>query len=99
MTDTKLKIAITGAAGLVGSGVVKAALAAGHSVVAIDRRRNTDVPSDSDQYTHKDVDVDDYEAYRDAVRGCTGIVHLAVVYNRHDDDGKDGGTVPQHVSC
>jgi nucleoside-diphosphate-sugar epimerase len=60
-----VKIAVTGAAGVVGSALA-ADLRRDHCVVAIDRR-GTDVP----------VDVEDLPALERAFAGCDAVVHLA----------------------
>lgn len=57
-----MKIAVTGAAGRVGTAVVDLARAEGHEVVEIDR---------------PDVDVTAYGALAAAVEGCDALVHLA----------------------
>lgn len=57
-----MKIAVTGAAGRVGSAVVDLARAEGHEVVPID------LP---------DVDVTSYEQLHRALTGCEALVHLA----------------------
>ncbi|TPG15005.1 NAD-dependent epimerase/dehydratase family protein [Pedococcus bigeumensis] len=79
-----MKIAVTGATGMVGGQVVSAALAAGHEVVAIarpdpERRGNTlrvgghDVPRAAAALT-------DTASLTRALRGCDGLIHCAAVY-------------------
>jgi nucleoside-diphosphate-sugar epimerase len=79
-------VAVTGATGRVGSGVVDLFLARGHDVVAIDRQ----VPpgwSDSHAVDAVTVDVSDYDALLGALSGCDALVHLAAIPapGRHPD--------------
>ncbi|ORX37019.1 hypothetical protein BD324DRAFT_600634 [Kockovaella imperatae] len=74
--DKSLKIAVTGGAGHVGTGVVKLALAQGHSVVAIDIGPRGKLEPQA-RYEYKQVDVVDLQAYKAAVDGCNAIIHLA----------------------
>nr|ODN93358.1 hypothetical protein L203_00629 [Cryptococcus depauperatus CBS 7841]ODO02378.1 hypothetical protein L204_01111 [Cryptococcus depauperatus CBS 7855] len=86
-TPNPVRICVTGAAGLVGSQLCQYLLSVGHSVVALDI-----VPTDSPKlairpestkrYKYIVGSAEDYEIYRDACRGCDGIVHLAAVYTR-----------------
>ena len=91
-----LLIAVTGGAGHVGTGVVRHALSEGHSVIALDRGVEGKLPP-QDRYSYKQVNVVDFEAYKAAVRGCTALIHLAAVYNQHDDEGISTDEVQQHV--
>jgi UDP-glucose 4-epimerase len=85
-----VRVAVTGAAGRLGSKVVALLIERGHSVVAIDRRAPTpDSAKDAeariapchgvgDQHTNwLLVDVSDYPSLRAAFEGCDAIVHLA----------------------
>jgi nucleoside-diphosphate-sugar epimerase len=73
-----MKIAVTGGTGRVGSAVIKLALSQGHSVVSIDRMApapealNPDVP-------FIQADITDYEAFKKAMEGCDGLVHMAAI--------------------
>lgn len=73
-----MKLAITGAGGLLGVAVTQAAIDDGHRVVALDR------PGAAGSVIHEDVhrrgvDLTDYPAVRDAVRGCDAVIHLAAL--------------------
>lgn len=79
-----MRVAVTGATGMVGGQVVSAALAAGHEVLAItrpdpDHRASTlrvaghDVPQVAAALT-------DAASLTEAFRGCDGLVHCAAVY-------------------
>lgn len=94
-----LRIAITGANGLVGSGLVALVLASGHAVLALDRAAKGLHP-ESEVYHYAQVDVSDYDAYKAEVAGwkCTAMVHLAAVFNAHDDEGNFTTQVGSHVS-
>ena len=73
-----MKIAVTGAGGLLGVAVTQAALEAGHTVVAIDRPGS--VGSVSREAVHRvDVDLTDYPAVSDAMQGCDAVIHLAAL--------------------
>lgn len=100
-----LTIAVSGSGGVIGAGVIAAALKDGHRVVAIDRSA-TSIPSDvaehSDRYESRIADLTDYESFKDALEGCDAIVHLAAVYdlkNPEDPDGPWLRRVPAHVGC
>jgi UDP-glucose 4-epimerase len=71
-----MKIAVTGANGRVGRAVVDRAAAAGHTVVAIDRR-HVDVDRDDADVIAIDADVTDYDALEQALAGCDALIHLA----------------------
>lgn len=73
-----MRIAITGANGKVGSGIVTAALAAGHEVVAIDR-----APAPAPHPGRRDIiaDLADYDGLLRAFAGCDGLIHLAAIPN------------------
>lgn len=68
-----MRIAVTGASGRIGSAVVALAFEKGHEVVAIDRR------SGGDAVEVLDIDVRDFDALLDAVRGCDALIHLAAI--------------------
>ncbi len=81
-----MQIAITGALGRVGRSVLELAVAAGHTVVAIDRAPDQlDVPDT--ELLH--VDLTDYDATERALAGCDAVVHLAAVTGP--------GRLPDHV--
>ncbi len=71
-----MKIAITGASGLLGAAVTKAALDDGHTVVALDRPGSRELVND-DAWRRIDLDLTDYPSVENAVRGCDAMIHLA----------------------
>lgn len=52
-----LKIAITGALGLLGSGITTAALSSGHSVLALDIREDGEMLNGFGETTQEDIDI------------------------------------------
>lgn len=99
---SKLKIAITGANGSVGRGVVAHALSEGHSVVAIDVAPSPPPDVKGEGYEYKSVDLKDLGAFREAIRGCDALIHLAAVYsvqNPKDPDGPLLREEPEEVGC
>lgn len=97
-----LIIAITGANGLVGQGVTRAALTAGHTVVALDiPAQGVDAFANEEGYKYHQLDATDYDRYYALVKegGCTAIVHLAATFNKFNDKGEWLSNVPSHVSC
>ena len=81
-----MKIAITGAGGMVGRAVVERALAEGHTVVGIDRAPS---PSPVAGSTSLRIDATDFESLRTALVGCEALIHLAAI----NGPGRD----PDHV--
>lgn len=79
-----MKIAITGALGIVGRATVALALEAGHSVVPIDRMRD---PAGDGKALQ--IDVTNFESLAAAIRGCDALIHLAAI----NGPGRD----PDHV--
>lgn len=77
-----MKVAITGAAGSVGRGVVDSALAAGHDVLVIDR-----IALEGSDVASVVVDTNDYSALAGALQGCDALIHLAAINGpgRHPD--------------
>ncbi len=73
-----MKIAITGAAGGLGVAVTEAALAQGHEVAALDLPGATS-PVTAGGIERVAADTTDYEAVRDAFRGCDAFVQLAAL--------------------
>lgn len=96
---TTLRIAIIGANGHVGAAVVKQALSLGHSVLALDRAPTgcPEAPA-GPAYEYRQFDATDSRAYGRELRGCTACVHLAAIYNVHDDEGKPMDDLSQAVS-
>ena len=81
-----MKIAVTGAGGMVGRAVVDTALAAGHTVVGIDRAPAAPPAGGA---TAVQIDVADFASLREALAGCEGLIHLAAI----NGPGRD----PDHV--
>ena len=79
-----MKVAVTGATGLVGGQVVAAALAAGHEVLAVARpgpdHRRTTVRIGVHSLPVATAALTDAAALRAAFRGCDAVVHCAAVY-------------------
>lgn len=71
-----MRIAVTGAGGLFGEAVTRAALDDGHTVVGLDRPGVTG-PVTDEAFLGVDLDLTDYPAVSEAVRGCDAIIHLA----------------------
>jgi UDP-glucose 4-epimerase len=71
-----MNIALTGAAGRIGSAVARAAVAAGHTVVGIDHVAPRE-PIEG--VRHLTVDVTNYEALENAMLGCRALIHLAAI--------------------
>ncbi len=69
-----MRIAVTGGSGRVGAGVVSMALAQGHEVVNIDRAPGKDPDP---RITFHQIDISDYDAFEQALRGCDALIHLA----------------------
>jgi dihydroflavonol-4-reductase len=79
-----MRLAVTGATGMVGGQVVRAALAAGHEVLAITRpdpqRRGDTVLLGGREVARAAVGLTDTGSLTRALRGCDGLVHCAAVY-------------------
>lgn len=73
-----MKIAITGASGGLGVAVTEAALAQGHTVVALDLPGATS-PVAAAGVERVEGNTTEYEAVRDAFRGCDAVVQLAAL--------------------
>ncbi len=71
-----MRIAVTGARGRVGRGVVDVALRGDHSVVGIDRPEAT-ADRSHPRLDDVDADVASYDDLEQAVRGCDALIHLA----------------------
>lgn len=76
-----MKVAVTGATGMVGGQVVQAALAAGHEVVAVARDPGPPVRCGARQVPRRVASLTDREALREALGGVDGLVHCAAVYS------------------
>ncbi|TYJ53876.1 hypothetical protein B9479_005498 [Cryptococcus floricola] len=88
-TPGPMRIAVTGALGLVGVQLCHHLLSLHHSVVAIDvlpasAPQHQIDPLNTKGYKYVQGSAEDIDGYREACRGCTGIVHLAAVYTRKE---------------
>ena len=92
-----MRIAVTGATGMVGGQVVAAALAAGHQVLAIARpdadRRRTRLTLGSHSVPVATVTLTDPTGLREALDGCDALVHCAAVYAFGDARAAEVGQV------
>jgi dihydroflavonol-4-reductase len=75
-----MRVAVTGATGLVGGWVARAALDAGHDVVAVTREGAEPVVVGATALESRPAGLEDRAALGDALRGCDGLVHCAAVY-------------------
>ncbi len=79
-----MKIAVTGATGMVGGQVVSAALAGGHDVIAITRpvpeRRDPTLRLGGHTVPQAAAALTDSTSLTRALRGCDALVHCAAVY-------------------
>ncbi|BEI91359.1 uncharacterized protein CcaverHIS019_0401790 [Cutaneotrichosporon cavernicola] len=87
---SKLTIAITGANGVIGRGVVSHALAEGHNVVAVDIAPEPHPNAGGEGYTFKSVDMMKEADFRKAIEGCDALIHLAAVYSLQNPTDPDG---------
>ena len=90
-----MRIAVTGAGGVVGRGIVLRLLSAGHDVVGLARRQPESWPSEA---TFVQGDIRDAAAVRRAVAGAEVVVHCAWALNPASGQPSDhevniGGTV------
>ncbi len=76
-----MRIAITGAGGTMGVPLVQHVLAAGHSVVAIDRVFVPGLPRPRPELAEHVLDVADYGALVSALHGCEAVIHTAAFLN------------------
>jgi UDP-glucose 4-epimerase len=81
-----MKIALTGANGRLGRGIVRHLLARDHEVVAIDRT-SEDTRTPDPRLDVRTLELDDYDALADAMVGCDALIHMAAipVPGRHPD--------------
>jgi nucleoside-diphosphate-sugar epimerase len=73
-----MKIALTGAAGRIGGLIAPIALATGHSIVAIDRRRPEGFV-ESERLRFIEAQITDYDALLAAFEGCDALIHMAAI--------------------
>jgi UDP-glucose 4-epimerase len=71
-----MKVAVTGAAGKLGSAVC-AAINDGHDVVGLDRLVRREPEGGPNKFERRQVDTASYEELEAAVAGCNAVVHLA----------------------
>lgn len=95
MSSSPLKIAVTGAAGLVGTGVVQKCLDEGHNVLALDQPKTSPLAARAN-YQYQQLDATNFEAFKAALDGCDALIHLAAVYNNPTGEVPD--RYKQHVS-
>ncbi len=79
-----MKLAVTGCNGSVGSRVVLAALAQGHTVLGIDSAKVPDVltqlpEEQAARFAFHEANLRDYQVATMLLRGCEGVVHLAAM--------------------
>jgi nucleoside-diphosphate-sugar epimerase len=84
-----MKLAITGGTGFVGSHLIDAALAAGHSVLALTRRPQ---PA-RDGLTWIDGSLSDTAALRKLIDATDAVIHVAGVLKARDAQGFEAGNV------
>jgi len=81
-----MKIAVTGASGGVGRGVVAEALSRGHEVVGIDRVLPEN-DAEQDGLVFIQANITDYDQLLTAFAGCDALIHMAAIPNpMHDPD-------------
>lgn len=73
-----VRIAVTGAAGRVGAGVVDLLVQRGYTVVGVDRASSDSLRS-YDRVEMVAADLTDYHAVRAALGGCAAVVHLGAI--------------------
>ena len=81
-----MRIAITGANGVLGRAVTELALAQRHTVIAIDRTAATD-PIALDGVQRHTADATDYHQLESAVAGAEALVHLAAYITPDAEEG------------
>jgi dihydroflavonol-4-reductase len=81
-----MRVFVTGGNGFIGSTVVRALCAAGHSVVCLLRSTSDTHRIDGVPFERAEGDVRDAGSVRAAMRGCDGTIHLAAPGGWHTDD-------------
>ena len=80
-----MKVIVTGGCGYIGSLLVPQLLADGHLVTVLDIQWFGDgyLPKGNDHFTSVRADIRDIDTFRNEVRGCDAVVHMACVSNDH----------------
>lgn len=89
-----MRLAITGGTGFVGSHLIEAALAAGHSIAALTRREQP--PRDNVDWIAGSLE--DRDSIRRVVTDADAVIHVAGVINAPDAAGFDKGNVEGTLS-
>ena len=76
-----MRVAVTGATGLVGGQVVRSALAAGHDVVAVTRAPGPPLRCHPHDVPRRVAGLGDREGLAEALTGVDGLIHCAAVYS------------------
>jgi NADH dehydrogenase len=79
-----MRLLLTGATGFVGSYVLSALLAEGHTVRCLVRRETTALPTTAENVRG---DVTDPASLQAAMEGCEGVVHLVGIIEEHPAQG------------
>lgn len=74
------RVAVTGAAGFIGSAITRALIARGATVVATTEPGGDDANLDGVEVERRTVDVRDAEGLHAAVKGCRFVFHTAALY-------------------
>jgi dihydroflavonol-4-reductase len=76
--SSEMRIVVTGATGLLGNNVVRAAIDQGHDVIAISRRASQDAALRGLPVTHVDADISNRDHFRSAIpASMDGMIHCA----------------------
>lgn len=69
-----MKVAVTGAKGLVGRNVVKNLIKSGYDVLSLTHSKWKGCPTEQ-----KIIDIRNYEEVFNAIKGCDAVIHLAAI--------------------
>lgn len=81
-----MKVAVTGAAGYVGTNLINALVGQGHQIIAIDQKRSEHITADSVDWVA--ADVLDVESMTRALDGAEVVYHLAAVITLAQENDK-----------